>query len=184
MKRMFVTHHPLLARLPINAGAVKLRALGADDLDDFLAYRSDPQVARFQGWQPMDRELALAFLEDAAPQPWGLGVWAQIGIARARDDRLVGDIGLLRESDTQVQIGFSLNRCAQGQGWAQAAVSACMSALLVPLDIQTVRGITDSRNAASWRLLLRLGFTEGSRECVLVRGEVCTDIEMKKQLSI
>ena len=31
-------------RLPVAAGAVCLRALRTDDVDDFLAYRSDPEV--------------------------------------------------------------------------------------------------------------------------------------------
>ena len=44
-----------------------LRALRTDDVDDFLAYRSDPERARSQGWQPMDRDAALVFLHDAAP---------------------------------------------------------------------------------------------------------------------
>ena len=52
------TDHPLLVRLPVPAGAVSLRALRTDDVDDFLAYRSDPEVARDQGWQPMDRKPA------------------------------------------------------------------------------------------------------------------------------
>lgn len=60
------TDHPLLARLPVAAGAVFLRALPADDVDDFLAYRSDPERARYQGWQPMDRDAARVFLRDAA----------------------------------------------------------------------------------------------------------------------
>jgi hypothetical protein len=29
---------------------VCLRALRAEDIDDFVAYRSDPEVARYQGW--------------------------------------------------------------------------------------------------------------------------------------
>ena len=118
------TDHPLLARLPVAAGAVCLRALRTDDVDDFLAYRSDPEVARYQGWQPMDRDAALVFLHDPAPAPWREGDWAQIGIARADDDGLVGDIGLLREGPAQAQLGFSLARGAQGRDWAHAAVRA------------------------------------------------------------
>lgn len=174
--------HPLLACLPIAAGAVRLRALRADDLEAFLAYRSDPEVARFQGWEPMEREAALAFLQTAAPPPWGPGEWAQIGIARLQDDRLVGDIGLLRETALQVQVGFSLNRAAQGRGVAQSAVGACLQLLQAALGIRTARAITDERNQASRRLLDRLGFIEVAREHVVVRGEACVDIVMHKRL--
>jgi aminoglycoside 6'-N-acetyltransferase len=174
--------HPLLARLPIAAGAVGLRALRTDDLDDFLAYRSDPEVARHQGWELMDHEAALALLQDAAPPPWRDGDWAQIGIARADDDRLVGDIGLLREGLAQVQLGFSLARGAQGRGWAVAAVRACIDELLVPLGMTRLRGITDERNAASLRLLSRLGFVQTRREEVVFRGERCTEVRLEMRL--
>jgi RimJ/RimL family protein N-acetyltransferase len=171
--------HPLLARLPVAAGAVGLRALRVDDIDDFLVYRSDPEVARYQGWQPIDRDGALAFLQHAAPPPWREGDWAQIGIVHAADDRLVGDIGLLREGPAQVQIGFSLARSAQGRGWAQAAVRACIDQLLLPLGMARLRGITDARNAASLRLLSRLGFVQTSRDDVVFQGEACTEITLE-----
>ena len=173
-------HHPLLGRLPIGAGPVGLRALRATDIDDFLAYRGDPEVARFQGWQPMDRAAALAFLHDALPCPWQQGDWAQIGIVCRADDRLVGDIGLLREGPDQVQLGFSLARAAQGRGWARAAVQACIDGLLLPLGMTRLRGITDARNTASLRLLGALGFTPTSREDLVFRGEACTEITLER----
>lgn len=177
-----ITDHPLLARLPVAAGAVRLRALRTGDVDDFLAYRSDPEVARYQGWQPMDRDAALVFLHDAAPSPWRGGDWAQIGIARAEDDRLLGDIGLLREGPAQVQLGFSLARSAQGRGWAHTAVRACIDGLLVPPGMTRLRGITDVRNAASLRLLSRLGFLHTSSEDVVFRGEACTEVTLERCL--
>jgi aminoglycoside 6'-N-acetyltransferase len=173
--------HPLLARLPVAAQAVRLRALHTTDIDEFLAYRSDPEVARYQGWGPMDRRAALSFLQDPAPLPWQEGDWAQIGIARADDNRLVGDIGLLREGPDQVQLGFSLARAAQGRGWAQAAVGACIAGLLQPLGITRLRGITDARNAPSLRLLARLGFVQTGCEDVVFRGEACTEITLERR---
>jgi aminoglycoside 6'-N-acetyltransferase len=175
-------HHPLLVRLPIPAGDVGLRALRAEDLDHFLAYRSDPEVARYQSWQPMDRAAATAYLLDAAPPPWQEGDWAQIGIARSSDDRLVGDIGLLREGPAQVQWGFSLARGAQGRGWARAAVRACIDGLLLPLGMTRLRGITDARNVASLRLLSALGFVQAGSEEVLFRGERCTEVTLERRL--
>lgn len=172
--------HLLLARLPIEAGAVRLRALDPADVEDFLAYRGDPEVARYQGWQPGGREAALTFLRDAVPPPWDEGDWAQIGIARTEDDRLVGDIGLLREGVAQVQLGFTLSRGAQGRGWARIAVGTCIDTLLVPLGIARLRGITDSRNTPSLRLLQRLGFEQTMREDLVFRGEPCTEITLEK----
>ncbi len=79
----FITDHPLLSRRPLAAGAVRLRALRTGDVDDFLAYRSDPEVARCQGWQPMDRDAALVILHDAAPSPWRAAPRAAAGFTRS-----------------------------------------------------------------------------------------------------
>lgn len=174
--------HPLLQGLPLPAGPVRLRALGPSDAPAFLAYRSDPLVARFQGWPLMDHAAALAFLRDAAPAPWNVGDWAQIGIATTEDDRLVGDIGLLLEAPGQIQLGFSLAHPAQGRGWAFAAVHACLHGLLCPLQLRRLRAITDERNAPSRRLLQRLHFAETGREAVVVKGEACTDLVFERWL--
>lgn len=162
--------------LPLPAGPVHLRHLRLADLDAFLAYRSDPVVARFQGWAPMDRNSALDFLREvAAPSAWPLGAWQQLGIADPSDDRLVGDIGLLRETRTQLQIGISLARAAQGRGWARAVLGALADAL----PAQRLRAIADARNAPSLRLFAALGFRETGREDVVVKGEACVDVVME-----
>jgi RimJ/RimL family protein N-acetyltransferase len=81
---------------------------------------------------------------------------------------------------SQVQLGFSLARGAQGRGWATAALRACIDGLLVPLGMTRLRSISDERNAASLRLLSRLGFVQTRREEALFRGERCTEITMER----
>ena len=71
---------------------------------------------------------------------------------------------------------------AQGRGWAHAAVRACIDGLLLPLGMTRLRGITDVRNAASLRLLSRLGFMQTSSEDIVFRGEACTEITLEKRL--
>lgn len=165
----------LLEALPLEAGLLRLRWLREADLPDFLAYRRDPEVARYQGWSAMDEAAALAFLREvAAPSGWPLGEWIQIGIARRHDDALVGDIGLLREAPDQVQLGISLARSAQGQGWARAALLTLREAL----GAKQLRAISDARNAASLRLFTALGFVETGREAVEVKGEPCIDVTL------
>jgi len=37
--------------LPIRTDRLVLRALRPEDVDAFVAYRADPEVARYQGWE-------------------------------------------------------------------------------------------------------------------------------------
>ena len=72
-----------------------LRRLGVGDLEGFLAYRGDPEVARFQGWEAFSREQALAFLQRQEGQVPGVpGEWLQIGIVVQETQELVGDCAL------------------------------------------------------------------------------------------
>ena len=62
-------------------GGVRLRALREeDDLAVFLGYRSDPLVARYQGWGPMDEAKACAFLREhgAKADLDSAGHWLQL----------------------------------------------------------------------------------------------------------
>lgn len=164
--------------LRISAGPLRLRLLRSADVEPCLANRSDPAVARVQGWYAMDRETALDFLREvSAPGPWQLGEWQQIAKARAADDRLFGDIALLLEAPQKVQSGISLAQPAQGQGWAATALRA----LIDSLPGVRWRATSDSRNAASLSLFSGLGFEEQGREAVVVKGDSCIDVTLMRE---
>lgn len=156
---------------------LRLRALHEADLADFQAYRHDAEVGRWQGWRPTDDDTARAFLREMAALPFcPPGLWCQIAIAARADDRLLGDIGLHLAADGgHAEIGFSLARHAQGQGLAQEAVAAAVALVFAHTPAQAVHAITDSRNAASLRLLQRLGFRAAGGWPAVFRGQPCTE---------
>src|SRR6185503_10052385 len=62
--------------LPWRSERVVVRRLRAADLERFQAYRHDPEVGRYQGWEPQADAEALAFLEEMAVEPFGrVGEW-------------------------------------------------------------------------------------------------------------
>jgi RimJ/RimL family protein N-acetyltransferase len=146
--------------LPWPAERVVVRRLGAGDLVRFQAYRHDPEVGRWQGWEPQSDEQSLAFLEEMAVEPFGrVGEWIQLAIADAHDDRLLGDIGLhLREPDgSEAELGITLAGDTQGRGLATEAAEAVVAGLRAHTGVRRLVGITDVRNTPSARLLERLG---------------------------
>jgi len=71
-----------------------LRRLRPSDLSSFQAYRSIPELGRYQGWSPMSGAEAMAFLAEMKDAPlFTPGQWVQLGIAEAATNRLIGDIG-------------------------------------------------------------------------------------------
>jgi RimJ/RimL family protein N-acetyltransferase len=91
------------------------------DLERFLAYRQDPQVARFQGWSMLSNAEAKLFINEMQTAVIGIpGEWFQIAIAHKQSNLLLGDIGMqiYAENPTIVEIGFTLSRVAPGKGYA------------------------------------------------------------------
>ena len=163
--------------LPWRATRVTLRRLRPDDLAEFQAYRGDPEVGRYQGWEPMTDADARAFIAEmaAAPCPT-LGGWVQIAIAEAESDALLGDIGLyVSASGEGAELGITLARAAQGRGLAEEAARALIAGLRSDTAVHRLIGITDVRNAPSARLLERLGMTLEAEEDAMFRGEPCRE---------
>jgi RimJ/RimL family protein N-acetyltransferase len=156
---------------------VTLRRLRADDLAPLQAYRGDPEVGRFQGWEPMTDAEAGAMIAEMAAAPCPTpGDWVQIAIADAASDALLGDIGLhVSESGEEAEIGITLAPGAQGRGLAEEAARALIAGLTADTTVRRLVGITDARNTPSARLLERLGMTFEAEAETIFRGEPCLE---------
>ncbi len=154
-----------------------LRRLQADDLAAFHAYRSDATVGRYQGWEPMSRSEALAFIiRMAAASLFEPGVWAQLAIARAEDGSLVGDLGIRVAANLEhAEIGFTLAPSGQGRGLGSAAVAEAIRLLFEQTDVPRVVAVTDARNTPSVRLLERVGMSRVESCETVFKGEPCTE---------
>jgi aminoglycoside 6'-N-acetyltransferase len=109
----------------------------------------------------------------AAFQP---GEWLQSAIAARSTGKLVGDIGLHLSADAgEAELGFTLQRSAQGQGMATEAVRLAIDLLFEQTTAARIVGITDARNDSSMRLLERVGMTRIRTQQAMFRGEACVE---------
>ena len=137
-----------------------LRKLVADDAGVLFAYRSDPEVSRYQGWAPANESDALRFIENQSNiEPGVAGQWFQLAICLRSDDNLVGDLGLHfpEDDEQQAEFGVSLNSEHQGQGYAGETLRMAMSYLFDELGKHRVFCSVDPRNSASVAMAGRLG---------------------------
>jgi RimJ/RimL family protein N-acetyltransferase len=69
---------------------LRLRYFTDADLALFMAYRNDPEVARYQGWEGISEPEARAFLQEQKEvQPGVPGQWFQIGVPVATGQKPV-----------------------------------------------------------------------------------------------
>jgi RimJ/RimL family protein N-acetyltransferase len=137
-----------------------LRRLTPADLPTLLAYRNDPLVAEYQSWTSMSqREGELFIAEMQTLEPGMRNEWFQFAIERKSDGAHIGDCALHTLDDTrQGEIGYTLARAEQGQGYAREAVAAMVEYAFAVLKMHRISATADVENAPSYRLLEALGF--------------------------
>jgi RimJ/RimL family protein N-acetyltransferase len=162
----------------ISTERLTVRRFRPDDAAAFSAYRSVPDVARWQSWDaPFSLEDATASVQRFANgDPLAPG-WFQYAIDL--DGVLIGDIGLnLADNLMQAEIGFTLAPEYQGKGYATEAVRGLLNQLFVERNLHRVSAECDARNVRSAELLKRLGFRdEGLRlQNTWFKGEWTDDL--------
>ena len=137
-----------------------LRRFRDSDLAPFVAYRNDPEVARYQSWDSIDEREARAFVREmGSAQPGVPGEWFQFAIESKETGGLIGDCALQVDGQEpyRAEIGFTLAREHQGRGFASEAVSRLLDYAFGVLGLHRVVAIADCRNESSWTLLERIG---------------------------
>lgn len=162
----------------LSTDRLAVRRFHTGDAAALAAYRSDPEVARYQVWDtpfPLERAVILA-AAFAAGDPGEPG-WFQYAIDL--DGLLIGDIGVkLHQNRMQAKIGYTLAAAYQGKGYATEALTAFLGHLFTDRRLHRVSAGCDARNHRSARLLERLGFQrEGlRRKHYWIKGEWTDDL--------
>jgi RimJ/RimL family protein N-acetyltransferase len=138
-----------------------LRPFRADDLEAFVAYRSDPEVARFQSWDATySMADAEAFLESQRRVGFGQpGEWLQLAVVDRDDGAVLGDcaVRVVTDQPDTAEVGVTLAPGSQGRGVATEALGAVVTELF-ERGMHRVFAQADERNGPVQRLLARLGF--------------------------
>ncbi len=139
-----------------------LRNFIDSDLEPFLAYRNDAEVAKYQGWEfPYPRERAEDFIssmrERSAPKQGG---WIQFAVALKSTDELIGDLGcyVKKEDVRQAVIGFTIAAKHWRKGYAVEIIPCLLEYLFEDMNMHRVTADCDAENIASYRTLEKLGF--------------------------
>ena len=163
-------------RLPkrIETRRLVLRPFELGDVDDVLAYASDPEWARFLPGvpQPYERKHAEQFVARQILSDWSASpTWAM-----EFDGHVRGGIGFqMQPANWLAILGYSLGRAHWGKGLTTEAAQAVIDAAFVSWpDLNRVEASADARNAASLRVMEKVGMQREAllRQHRLHRGEL------------
>ncbi|GMU44001.1 MAG: GNAT family N-acetyltransferase [Xanthomonadales bacterium] len=152
---------------------LRLRELRADDAPRVLALVNEPGWLRHIGDRGVrDLADALAYVRDGPLAMYarhGFGLWA---LERREDEVWLGMCGLLkRETLADVDLGYALLQEHWGRGYALEAAQACVALARERFGLARLVAIVDPQNAASIRLLCRLGMRHEDTRAFAPRGE-------------
>jgi RimJ/RimL family protein N-acetyltransferase len=140
-----------------------LRRLLPEDAPSLVAYRSLPEVARFQDWESFGPDDAARLIaSQAAVIPDTPGAWLQLALVLLESGEVVGDCGIhfRRDEPRQVELGITLAPARQGRGLATEALSRVLEYVFDSLGKHRASAVTDAENAPAAALLRRLGFRQ------------------------
>jgi len=154
-------HGPDIEFLERRTARLLIRRFCSEDVPSFAAYRSDPSVARFQGWDvPYSIDDADAFVAGlVGAHPDTPGEWFQFAVVECASGSLIGDVAALVDADDArlATVGVTFAASAQGQGYATESVAWLLDYLLVEREKHRVAAVCDARNSDAQKLLERLG---------------------------
>ena len=164
----------------IQTPRLRLDRLCVEDAAVLFGIRGNPEVARYQGWQPADEDEAAAFIAAQAERDFGApDGWNQRAVRLREGGALIGDLGIhfppTREEP--LEFGISLAPAHQGRGYAREAIAAVFDRTFGPWGYRRVVASVDPRNTASLALCRALGMRQEAHhvESLLLRGEWVDD---------
>jgi len=165
-----------LATPTLNTSRLRLRPFNDSDADDLFALHSNAFVLRYWDAPPWTDPLRADVFIAACRQMEEEGTGARLAVDRAYDGAFIGWCGLTRWNPDyrSASMGYCFDDEVWGHGYATEAARALLQWAFNTLDLNRVQAETDTRNAASARVLEKLGFVrEGTlREDCVVSGEV------------
>jgi RimJ/RimL family protein N-acetyltransferase len=145
---------------PLQTERLLLRRSRPEDAETISAYRSIPEVGRYQGWERTDpkgvREQIGEMAERAPGEPGG---WVQFSVEEREGGRLVGDVGLSpAEGESGViKVGYTISPEVQGRGYATEAVRALIDYAFDVLGADVLRAYASEENEPSIRVAEKVG---------------------------
>src|ERR1700722_7400278 len=170
-----------MARMSLSAptlltARLRLRPFDDSDANALFALHSNAHVLRYWDAPPWSERLRADQLLAACRQIAEAGTGTRLAVDRVSDGAFIGWCSLTRWNPDyrSASMGYCLDDAAWGHGYATEAGRALLQWAFDTLDINRVQAETDTRNAASARVLQKLGFMrEGTlREDCRVNGDV------------
>ncbi len=146
-----------------------IRPITIDDKNEIFRYRRDKEINKYQGWIPETIEDVEIFIGKVSKQ-----------INDKKTQKIVGDLGIhfLDSENKQVEIGCTLNKDFQNQGFATESLKRVIDYIFNELKKHRIITSIHPDNKNSIRLVERIGFRKEAHfiESLFINGKWVDDL--------
>ena len=127
-----------------------LRRFHPTDYLDLHEYLSDPEVVRFEPYDPFTLKQSKIETQNRANSP---SYWA---VCLTDTNKVIGNLFLNREEFETYELGYVFNRLYQKHGYATESCQALLHYAFETLNIRRIIALCSTDNSNSWKLMERL----------------------------
>lgn len=127
-----------------------LRRFQPSDYLDLYEYLSDPEVVRFEPYDPFTLKQSKLEAQNRANSP---SYWA---VCLADTNKVIGNLYLNKEEFETYELGYVFNRLYHKHGYATESCEALLHYAFETLNIRRVIALCSTENSDSWELMERL----------------------------
>lgn len=145
--------------IELKTGRLLLRTVKPSDAEGIFAYRSLPEIYKYQGRHENVGRTRRIITLTAAVKPNTPKTWYQLAMLEKESGRLIGDIGIhfTDQENRQAEIAYTVAPEYQGRGYATEAAQCVLGYLFGKLKKHRVTATADPRNKGSIKIMKRIG---------------------------
>jgi ribosomal-protein-alanine N-acetyltransferase len=137
-----------------------IRNFRDEDWERVHLYGSLPDFSQYEAWGPNTLEDTKKYIAEMVAQALDPQRFQfELAVCLKEKDFLIGGCGIRREGEFSrvANLGWAINPEFQGRGYATEAAKALIEFGFEKLNLKVIFATCDSRNAASYRVMEKLG---------------------------
>lgn len=134
----------------ITSDRLILRHFESSDYLDLYEYLSDPEVVRFEPYEPFTLKQSKTEAQNRASCS---AYWA---VCLKMTGKVIGNLYLNQEEFDTYELGYVFNRLYQKQGYATESCKALLQYAFLHLKAHRIIALCSTENTNSWKLMERL----------------------------
>lgn len=144
--------------MPLSTERLVIRRYGLDDRQDYFEIFSNPNIAKYDEFEPIDYLTATKDIQEILEWYRTDHNEQSYTVELVSEKKSIGCLYHKIEENGELYIGYHFNENYHGKGYAQEAVSAYVFWLLEQTPYQ-ICAACDPENKSSIRLLEKVGFS-------------------------